>query len=112
MEARCMGCGETFIMANEADVIHIQKEDGTACGGIGVTRRQRKGCPDCGATNLYSSETATVEYPIVVAIDGTWDYTGEESRTYDEGTEFVDQIACRCGWLGALADLVDTEETR
>lgn len=69
-----------------------------------------KGCPECGATNLHSSETATIEYSIRVAADGTWDYTGEESTTYDEGAEFVDQIVCRCGWLGVLADLINTEE--
>lgn len=35
-EACCTKCGETFQPADEIDALeHVQREDGTACGGLG-----------------------------------------------------------------------------
>lgn len=36
LEARCSRCGETFIPADEADLVHAQTLAGTECGGDGV----------------------------------------------------------------------------
>jgi hypothetical protein len=64
-------------------------------------------CPQCKMNDLlFSAETATVMYSISV-VNGEHDYTGMESVTLDDGTEFEDDIWCRgCGWNGQLADLV------
>lgn len=35
-EARCTKCGETFNPTDENDLIHLEQEDGTPCGGQGV----------------------------------------------------------------------------
>lgn len=35
LEAKCTKCGETFIPADENDTEHVQREDGTPCGGAG-----------------------------------------------------------------------------
>jgi len=37
-EARCGKCGETFTPMSqlEIDLVHIQREDGTECLGVGV----------------------------------------------------------------------------
>jgi len=36
LEAHCLKCGEVFNPADEDDTIHIAREDGTECGGVGV----------------------------------------------------------------------------
>lgn len=36
LEATCGRCGETFVPADENDLEHGVREDGTACGGTGV----------------------------------------------------------------------------
>jgi hypothetical protein len=33
LEAECRKCGETFIPQDEDDLIHIERSDGTECGG-------------------------------------------------------------------------------
>jgi hypothetical protein len=35
-EARCTVDGETFIPADEEDLIHLVREDGTECGEQGI----------------------------------------------------------------------------
>ena len=35
MEASCTKCGETFNPADEDDLEHIERVDGTPCGGAG-----------------------------------------------------------------------------
>lgn len=34
----CVECRETFLAEDEDDRIHVKREDGTPCGGWGVTR--------------------------------------------------------------------------
>lgn len=36
LEARCERCRETFNPDDEEDLIHVQRDDGTECGGEGV----------------------------------------------------------------------------
>lgn len=36
LEAHCRRCGEVFVPADEDDLIHLIKEDGSDCGGTGV----------------------------------------------------------------------------
>lgn len=36
LEAECIVCQETFVPADEDDLIHGVHEDGTPCGGQGV----------------------------------------------------------------------------
>lgn len=35
-EALCLKCGESFVPADENDLIHIQKADETPCEGQGI----------------------------------------------------------------------------
>lgn len=35
-EARCNKCGETFVPADENDLVHCEREDGTPCEGNGT----------------------------------------------------------------------------
>lgn len=39
IEARCTTCGETFVPDGEDDLEHIEREDGTPCGGPGEITR-------------------------------------------------------------------------
>ncbi|MCW2541863.1 MAG: hypothetical protein JWN95_3588 [Frankiales bacterium] len=39
-EARCDKCGETFTLADPADLMHFQRRDGELCGGDGVPFRK------------------------------------------------------------------------
>ena len=60
---------------------------------------------------LYSVEQVTIMYPIVVDGDD-FDYTGDESETYDESAEFSDELYCkRCLADLKLSDLIDAPET-
>lgn len=34
-EAVCTRCGDTFNPADEADLVHLERADGTECGGTG-----------------------------------------------------------------------------
>lgn len=36
LEAECTECGETFVPADEDDLIHGLRADETPCGGLGV----------------------------------------------------------------------------
>ena len=36
LEAECTKCGDIFIPADEDDTIHIERSDGTPCGGQGI----------------------------------------------------------------------------
>lgn len=39
LEATCGGCGETFVPADENDLEHGEREDGTPCGSRGEITR-------------------------------------------------------------------------
>lgn len=40
LEATCLECQEIFIPEDEEDLVHLQREDGTPCGGMGEITRE------------------------------------------------------------------------
>jgi hypothetical protein len=65
-----------------------------------------RGCPACGREDrLYSVETMVVEYHVSISAEGDMDYTGQETRYFDETAEPHDLIHCRnCDWEGPSAE--------
>lgn len=67
-EARCAKCGETFNPADEIDALeHIQREDGTACGGLGImsgswaapVKREAWRCEFCDGGDVHTFTCVT-----------------------------------------------------
>lgn len=71
IEARCTRCEETFIPADDTDLEHVERVDGTACGGAGVIDR----------VVLAPGET----HDPVVCLNRT----GSGIRSF---------VGCSCGW--------------
>ena len=61
-------------------------------------------CPKChGSDRIESVEETTIQYPVRIQEDGSFDYSGDESRTFDEGASNIGKgdnftLYCRdCG---------------
>lgn len=68
-------------------------------------------CPDCGSVALKSMETASVDYPVRIHLNGQVEYGFGEYQVYDEGTKYEDDLWCSdCDWNGSKAELVATED--
>lgn len=73
-------------------------------------------CPNCGSDRLFSSEETTIDYPIRATAkssegEPTFDYTGADRITNDEGTQYRDKLWCReCLWEGGIAALSTLRE--
>jgi hypothetical protein len=68
-------------------------------------------CPKCHtAERLYSTEQATIDYPVAPTVDSEGqvelNYTGEDTRTYDEGSQYQGEFWCSaCSEQWAEANL-------
>lgn len=58
-EAKCTACGETFCPNHERDLVHLERADGSPCGGLGEMVGEWVGgddvkvcCAVCGSANV------------------------------------------------------------